>query len=250
MKQSDILDFILDEIESIPDHEITDVVCGAHIIGVESNKMGIATWASGQHPVPLEDLPVQPLKESAKELAQSLLSDDPLKASIGLAALNSLLPDPPPECLEEINAKDLILQYGKAKNVAVVGHFPFVEQMGDNFAQFWVLEKNPRAGDLDAQETTRILPRADLVAITATTLSNGTLAKILDLTSPNAVKILIGPSTPLCLAVFKLGFDFLAGTIVKDRNLVKEGVISGCSFKKLKGLKHVVWVRGKNNIDK
>ena len=243
MKQSEILDCILNELESVPDHKITGVVCGAHIVAVESMKCGIATWASGHHPVSLDDLPVQPLKESARETARFLLSEDALKASIGLATINSLLPDPAPECLKEINAGDLILQYGKGKNVVVIGHFPFVENMGKRFADFKVLEKNPRNGDLDEREASRILPRADLVAITATTLSNGTLAGILDLTPPDSVKMLIGPSTPLCTALFDVGIDILAGTLVKDNNIVKEGITLGCSFKQLKGVKHVVWMK-------
>ena len=118
--------------------------------------------------------------------------------------------------------------------------FPFVEKMGEHFDDFKVLEKNPRNGDLDEREASRILPRADLVAITATTLANGTLAGILATAAPDALKMLIGPSTPLCTALFDVGIDILAGTLVTDCHLTKKCIISGCSFKQLKGVRHVV----------
>jgi uncharacterized protein (DUF4213/DUF364 family) len=137
----------------------------------------------------------------------------------------------------------LILQYGKGKNVAVVGHFPFVERMGEEFENFWVLEKRLRPGDLVDKDAARVLPRAHVVAITATTLANGTLAGILGLISDNAKKIILGQSTPLSARLFEFGLDVLAGAVITDRELAISGVAAGLSFKELKGVKHVVWHR-------
>lgn len=136
MKHPDILNAILDELDPIPDHPVTNLISGSHIVAVESARLGIATWAIGKHPLPADHSPEKNLPESAKKLARFLLSPDPIQASLGLAAVNSLLPDPPAAEWIDRNASDLILEYGKGKNVAVIGHFPFVEQMGDQFAQF------------------------------------------------------------------------------------------------------------------
>ncbi|MDY0374282.1 MAG: DUF364 domain-containing protein, partial [Desulfobacterium sp.] len=54
------------------------------------------------------------------------------------------------------------------------------------------------------------------------------------------VKLIIGPSTPVTPALFELGFDYVAGVVVRDRELVKQGIKEGVSFKQLKGVSHVI----------
>ena len=239
--QKEMTDFILSQFDTIPDQPVARLTYGAHIVAVESrNSMGLATWASEKHPVPIDDLPDPGQAVSVKELAQLLHDDNPLKSSLGLAALNSLLPDPAPEDLTDINAGDLIMDLGKGKQVSVIGHFPFVERMRGCFKEFMVFEKKPQSGDLKADLIPKHLPSADLVAITATTVSNKTLAEILSHCSPSATKMIIGPSTPLSSAMFELGFDYIAGIVVKDKNLVRQGIESGLAFKHLQGVKHVI----------
>ncbi len=245
MKHQDILNAILDELDPIPDHPVTNLISGSHIVAVESARLGIATWAVGKHPLPADRSPEKNLPESAKKLARFLLSPDPIRASLGLAAVNSLLPEPPEAEWIDRNAADLILAYGKGKNVAVIGHFPFVEKMGDQFAQFRVLEKFPRPGDIDAGQSPDVLPQSDVVAITATTLANGTLGDILSHISPNAVKILVGPSTPMARVLFHMGFCALAGSIVSDKPTARICIASGCPFKMVQGVTHVLWGGGK-----
>ncbi len=248
MRNTDLNNIIIDELSVIDDHPVSDIIYGGHVVAVESRKIGIATWASPLHPIPEKQLdeivsPYMESNQSTAELSRLMLDPDPLKVSLGVAALNSLLPDPPEKELKDINAKDLILDYGKGKHVVVVGHFPFVEKMGDQFSRFSVLEKNPKGGDINAIHSPDILPEADLVAITATTISNHTLPGILEQIRPQAIKILVGPSTPLCQSLFHVGFDFLAGSIVENRQLAIDGIVSGCSFKDIKGVRHVVWAK-------
>ena len=240
MNQREMTDFILSRLDTIPDHPVTRLTYGAHIVAVESQSMGLATWASEKHPVPVNELPDPDKVGSAKELAQLLHDDNPLKSSLGLAALNSLLPDPAPEDLIDINAGDLIMDLGKGKHVVVIGHFPFVERMKGCFKEFMVFEKKPQSGDLKADLMPEHLPSADIVAITATTVSNKSLAGILSHCSHSASKLIIGPSTPLSPIMFKLGFDYIAGIVVKDKNLARQGIEKGLAFKQLQGVKHVI----------
>jgi uncharacterized protein len=211
-----------------------------HLVAVESVGMGIASWAL-HRPMRLHEISLPGARGSAKELAQTLLSDDPLRATIGLACMNSLLPLPPQGEVQHAKAQDLILAYGTGKKVAIIGHFPFVDKIRPEFSSFWVLEKSPRRGDLPAEEAERILPNAEVIAISATTLANGTLADILSLCSPSAKKIMLGPSTPLSPVLFACGIDIIAGGVVEDRNLVKQGILAGLPFKQLKGYRYVVW---------
>lgn len=244
MNQKQLIDLVLSQLDNLPDREVTRVNYGAHIVGVESRTIGLATWACGKHPIPVDTLPDLDGSCSAKELAQYLREDDPLKSSLGMAALNSLLPDPSPEDVIDVNAGDLILDLGKEKRVAVIGHFPFVERMKGKFKELIVFEKKPQSGDLDADLIPERLPSADIVAVTATTFSNGTLAGILANSAESAVKLIIGPSTPVTPALFELGFDYVAGIVVNDKETVWQGIEDGRSFKQIKGVRHVILKRG------
>ncbi len=244
MNQKQLIDIVLSQLDTIPDQEITRFTYGAHVVGLESRTMGLATWACGKHPIPFDQLPALEGSCSAKELAQLLHEDDPLKSSLGMAALNSLLPDPSPDDVVDVNAADLILELGKEKVVAVIGHFPFVERMKGKFKELIVFEKQPQAGDLDAGLIPERLPSADIVAVTATTFSNGSLAGILSNSSESATKLIIGPSTPVSSTLFELGFDYVAGIVVDDREKVCQGIEGGCSFKQLQGARHIILKRG------
>lgn len=248
MNHRELTNTILKSVENISDQKITSLTYGSHIVGVESSlKMGLATWAwQGSHPVPLNNLPDPGNTYSAKELARLIHDDNPLKASLGLAALNSLLPDIEPENLTDINAGDLILKIGKGKKVAIVGHFPFVEKMREQFNDLMVFEKKPQPGDLDAKLIPEKMPAAEMVALTATTISNKTLGDILSWCSKDSVKLIIGPSTPICSAMFDIGFDYVAGTIVKDKIIVKQGIDQGLPFKQLKGVQHVIMSKNRH----
>lgn len=242
MNQQQLLREFLGELDNLEDSPVRQIItadCG-HLVAVESVGMGIASWAL-HRPVPAEELPLPGSCDSAKTLATKILEEDPMAATIGLACLNSLLPRPPDENLQDIKAQELIRRYGRGKKVAVIGHFPFVDKIRTEFDQFWVLEKSPKPGDLHADHASRVLPAADVVAVTATTLANGTLAAILQLCSDSAVKIMLGPSTPLSPFLFRCGIHALAGCLVTNRTLAGEGILAGLPFKQLKGVRYVVW---------
>ncbi len=242
MNQHQLLMDLVRELDSHPDCRVHEIIAGdfGHLVAVETARMGIASWAL-HRPVPAHELPLPPAGGSAKQLVQNLLSEDPREATIGLACLNSMLPVPPARELQNIKAQNLLLRYGRGKKVAVIGHFPFVATIRHQFKQFWVLERSPRAGDRRAEEAPQILPAADAVAISATTLANGTLAEILALCPKSAVKIMLGPSTPLAASLFSYGIQALAGSIVEDRELVKQSILAGLPFKQLHGIRYVVW---------
>ncbi len=65
---------------------------------------------------------------SALDLARLAYSQSSLEASVGLAAINSLLEVDEARCLD-VNAGDLLIERGRAKNVALIGHFPFVPRL-------------------------------------------------------------------------------------------------------------------------
>ena len=240
MNQININEIFKKIIDELPDHEVTDITCGPHVVAVKSRKTGLATWACGKHPVVENERPNPQLPCSGKELASWIEDRNPMKASLGLAALNALLPDITPENLIDINAGDLIMELGKGKTVAVIGHFPFVEKMKGKFNDLMVFEKSPAQGDISSHLMPEKLPLADIIAITATTIANKTLDDIISNSRKDAVKLIIGPSTPMCMELLKAGFDYVAGSVVEDEELVKKGILAGLSFKKIKGVRHVI----------
>jgi uncharacterized protein (DUF4213/DUF364 family) len=173
---------------------------------------------------------------SVRKLAEYVKSWDSYESTLGLAAINSALNTP--EQLESLGGKPVSEQkpvsafeyyadrvYGK--RVAVIGRFPDLEQL-ERICHMSVLERNPGPGDLPDSACEYVLPSQDFVFITATTLLNKTLPRLLEL-SRNAVVFLVGPSAPFSATLFDHGIDTIAGTIVLDPKPVRESALEGAA---------------------
>jgi uncharacterized protein (DUF4213/DUF364 family) len=182
---------------------------------------------------------------SGRELAELLRSPRILEASIGLAALNALIEvDEGP--LTEANAGEIILERGTGRRVAIVGHFPFIEQVREAAEECWVLELRPAAGDLPASQATSVLPDADVVALTGTSLLNHTFDELIGLCRADAYVLLLGPSVPFSPLLFQRGVDALSGTRVTDPEHVLASVGQAATFRQIKrsgGLRLLTWMR-------
>jgi uncharacterized protein (DUF4213/DUF364 family) len=185
------------------------------------------------------------MEKRGRELAEMLRSDRILEASIGMAAANALL-EVGDEALPEINAGEIIIERGAGRNVAIVGHFPFADRVREAADQCWVLELHPGPGDLPAEQAAEVLPQADVVALTGTSLVNHTFEELVGLCRPDAFVLLLGPSTPLSPVMFEAGLDALSGTVVDDVEQVLLSVGQGATFRQIKrrgGLRLLTWVR-------
>ena len=175
------------------------------------------------------------LERSGCELAGLLRSERILEASIGMAALNALLRlAVRDETLTEVNAEEVIVERGAGRRVAIVGHFPFIDRVRDRAADCWVLERNPGPGDLPASEAGEVLPRADVVALTGTSLLNHTFDEVMALCRPDAFVLLLGPSTPLSPLLLETGLAGLSGTRVDEPERVLRAVAQGATFRQVK----------------
>jgi uncharacterized protein (DUF4213/DUF364 family) len=169
------------------------------------------------------------------ELAEYARSSSLLEASIGMGAINSLVEIEESRCVER-NAFDLLVEKGTGKNVAVVGHFPWIPKLKDKVGRLWVLEKRLREGDLPAEEATRILPECDAVGITGTSFINHTLEELLDLCR-KAYIVLVGPTSPLSPVLFDHGIDAICGTLVADPEKVVRSISQGATFREVEGVR-------------
>jgi uncharacterized protein (DUF4213/DUF364 family) len=227
------------------DHSVTTGVVGPHLIAVKSQRVGLAAnllspMTSGSI-FSLEE-PGSLTGRSARQLVDWLLKDKWLDAGIGMAALNSML-DIEYESLTDINAKLIIEDRAAGKNLVVVGHFPFVEELRSKVRNLWIMEKEPREGDLSEEEGYQVLAEADVVAITGSSLINHTFERIVRSCRLGSFKIILGPSTPLSPILFDSGIDVIGGTLVEDESRVLSMVEEGFPFRRLKGVRTVVMAK-------
>lgn len=169
----------------------------------------------------------------AAELARGVLADEPLARSVGLATLNALLPEPAGR-IGERNAGDLAAERGAGQTVGVVGWFPFIPELKRAAARVATFENDPETGFELTPERTRRLGECDGLCITASTLLNGTLDGLLRVARPQAWKMLVGPSAPLCRATLELGFDAVCGARVTALPAVVRVVQEGGCFQQIR----------------
>jgi len=221
--------------ENVP---VRSVLVGAHWTVVCSRHCGMASTLIDNHShghSQVKDAGRLHTK-TARELAEYARSDNPLEASIGVAAINSLL-EVDESSAVEINAFDVLTRHGHGRNVALVGHFPFIPKLRPAVGQLWVLEQHPAEGDYPAEAAADLIPQADVVAITSTALINQTLSGLLALCRPDALVMALGPSTPLSPVMFNHGINILSGSRVVDESAVQRTVAQAASFQQVEGVR-------------
>ena len=193
---------------------------------------------------PLVGEPGSLLDRTPLDLCKMAYSESILEAAIGMAAINSLLEVDSDTCVE-LNAAEVILRKGADKNVAIVGHFPFLSKVREKARSLWIVEKNPREGDFSDAEADRFIPQADVVAITGTSLTNHTLDHLLGLCKADAFIIMLGDTVPLSPVLFDYGVDVLSGTRVVDAELALKCVSQGANFRQIGGTQRLTMFRDK-----
>ena len=239
------MNLIDDLIASLPeDAPIRSVMVGLHWVVVCSRFCGMASALQNDlpHGTPSVREPGELHLKSAKELVQLIHSKSVLEVSIGMAAINSLLEVDVSQAVE-INAADVLAERGRGKNVALIGHFPFVSQLRESVGTLWVLEQHPVGDDYPAEAAPDLLLRADVVAITGSAILNRTMDGLLKLCRPEATVMVLGPSTPLSPVLFDYGVDILSGTRVVDEAAVLRTVGQGASFKQVQGVRLLTFTK-------
>jgi uncharacterized protein (DUF4213/DUF364 family) len=173
--------------------------------------------------------------KTALELADYARSHSLLEASIGIATINSLIDIDESKCIEK-NAFEIILEKGQGKNVAIVGHFPWIPKLKEKVGNLWVLEQRLKKGDLPAKEADRILPQCDVVGITGTSFINHTVEGLLNLCK-NAYVVLVGPTSPLSCVLFEYGIDAISGSKIVDPDRLIRSISEGATFKEVTGVR-------------
>jgi uncharacterized protein (DUF4213/DUF364 family) len=144
----------------------------------------------------------------AADVAAQVFSEHGIRRAVGIAALNALADccwqrrrHPAVELWQGVDAFDAT-EIRPGDKVVIVGAFvPFLKELKRRGQAFLVLEQDPdtlKADELPffrpAEQAMQILPHADVVLITGSTLVNNTLEQLLALIRPEARVTVVGPT--------------------------------------------------------
>lgn len=241
---------ILDNLISTLDTEATvrDIRQGPFQTAVLTRNCGLASTPHDSHDrgsgnasvIDAGDL----IGRNAIELIRMAYSEHQHEAAIGMAAINSLIDTNDGQCVE-LNAGDLLAEKGKGKKVAIVGHFPFVSSLRQLAEELWVIELQPKEGDIPASETERVIPQADVVGITGTAFTNHTIEHLLSLCGRESFVVVLGGTTPLSPVLFDYNVDAISGTKVIDPEAVLTCVSQGATFRQIRGIRLLTMLKSK-----
>lgn len=150
-------------------------------------------------------------------LAQWLCSLDPLRRSIGLAAVNAFW-----------NKSDGPQAQGgwgfagfnpPGDDLIIIGGFRGAQK---RLPAARIIEREPKGNDIPADQADEALASAGAVAITAQTLMNGSLEPILAKIGRAGQRLLVGPSAPVAPQVLEAGLTRVSGLAITDVEAVAQ----------------------------
>jgi uncharacterized protein (DUF4213/DUF364 family) len=226
-----------DLLDSVADHtvEIGDVVTGRFWTLVASPKCGVAS-NRGIPPTSSEDAAGSLRSKPVGALLGMAASPSPAEASVGVAAINSLIADH----VDTARFRPQMIPRATGKKVAAAGDFPFLDNLRTIADEVWVIEPDPESGNYTATGADRLFREADIALITGSTIVDHSLEYLLGL-SKTCYTIVYGPSTPLSPILFEYGADQLVGVSIRDAEQVKRYIAGGArTLSECSGIEPVV----------
>ncbi len=184
----------------------------------------------------------------ALRAAEEAVSQTGIRRALGIAALNALAQVVAERRRESGQALDYdpiegadafdVAEITARDTAVVVGAFvPFLRALRALGARHWVLEKDPStlkpvemphfrpAGDFRA-----VIPEADVLLVTGTTLINDTLADLLAVARPSARVVIVGPTVTMVPDAFLArGCSILGGVHITDPDAFLDVLAEGGS---------------------
>ena len=162
----------------------------------------------------------------ARDVMKEAFSDHGIRRGVGVAAINALAelcwerrPHPGAELLRGVDAFDANSFRPDDQTVVVGAFVPFLKELKRRKQPFLVLEKDPetlKAEEMPfyrpAEMARAVVPQADVLLMTGTTLLNDTLEDLLSWAKPAARVTVVGPTVGLRPEAFLArGADYLGG---------------------------------------
>lgn len=203
----------------VPDTPVKRIVCGPRFVMVEGRHgAGLAHLPKG--PAPL--LPRLPRLQrmTLRGLAEMTGSWDALEMAVGTAAMNAHYNRFHLDALPGNGATTFRRTNGR---VMVVGAFPGLAEI---LPSARVIEAQPRPGELPTIAMDTVLPGCAAAVVSATSLVNRTLPRILRLARGAQVAV-IGPTVPMSPRLHAYGIDVIGGLRVRDPDGLAQLVANG-----------------------
>ena len=235
-----------DLLHAILGPELAGLTVSRAVVGLFFTGVMLSDGATGAAATPLRELreavccpssaasmplPGKLAGRPAGDLLRQLDAPDPIRRAVGVAAMNALAaaawgrrPSPAVTLEPGVDAYDAA-RIRPGERVVVVGAFvPFLKALKAAGQNWTVLEQDKAtlkpeelAHFRPANDAAAVLPGADVVLITGTTLLNDTLAGLLGLARPDARVVVVGPTVGLLPDVLLArGADILGGIRVTD----------------------------------
>lgn len=173
--------------------------------------------------------------KALKDVAQGILQWEPYQAATAMAAINCSINDTRelPACTfldaqagsANLTVFEHFLDLTENQKVVVIGHYPGIERYVEQY-DWQVLERMPVAGDYPDPACEFLLPEADWVFLSASSLSNKTFPRLAEL-SRSAKTVLMGPTVPWLPEFYQFGIDYLAGVEVVDSDALYQTAAEG-----------------------
>jgi uncharacterized protein (DUF4213/DUF364 family) len=191
---------------------------------------------------------------SAYKLAERAKSQKISESVVGIATLNALS-----QIIVEQNPQNYTITNGDVLDyitltekdvVALVGYIgPMVPHIRAKAKKLNILEKTPtRRGEgiLSDKACDQILPDADVILITGTSLANGTIDHLLELTTKAREVAVIGASAGILPEVlFERGVTIIGGVRIKNAEKMMQVVSEGGGTPALKSAVQFISIRPK-----
>ncbi len=175
------------------------------------------------------------VNRSIGELAPWIRSWDSYQATVGMAAINTTINAASPLAAKakpislpgsaNLAVFEHFLPLIRGKKVAVIGRYPGLSRY-EQEVSMTVIERKPSSQDLPDPASEYILPEADWVFLTATSIPNKTFPRLVEL-AQNAKLVLMGPTVPWLLDLADMGIDYLAGVAVTNPEALRQTVAEG-----------------------
>lgn len=259
MQSNSILAETIAGIREILGPDLDHIIVERAVVGLFFTGVKLNTGAAGACATPLRSIPEAVCCPSsvmampfpgklrgrrAGDLLSETEASSGIRRAVGVATMNALSD----MCWARRPAGDAHLRIGvdaydaadiqSGERVAVVGAFvPFLKALKRSRQDFTVLEMDAATLKPDelahfrpAEDAGAVLPDADVVLITGTTLVNSTLEGLLGLCRPAARVVMVGPTVGLLPDAFlRRGVDVLGGVRVTDPDAFLDVLAEGGS---------------------
>lgn len=239
--------------------KLNEIVIDRAVVGIFFTGVKLSTGHAGSCASPIKEIPeavccpssamAMPFPgkmrgRKAADFLDEVASSTGIRRALGMSVLNALAQavseqgyGPGIEVLRDVDAFDAADVKVDERAVVVGAFAPFLRGLRALGVDYCVLEKDPSALKpvempyfREADRASEVVPGADVVFITGTTLINDTLDGLLDLASPAARIIVVGPTASMVPdAFFNRGCTILGGVEITDPDAFLDVLAEGGS---------------------